>query len=80
MAEKAAGFCMSCACGTIADKCLVVPTSHVTVELMTSVTHISSGSVSSLCTVAQGQLHNCTFVPVSAGGLLKSIFIWFQKK
>lgn len=71
---------MYCACGITADKCLVVLTIHVTVEVMTSVTHISSGSVSSLCIVAQDQLHNCTFVPMSAGGLLNSIFIWVQKK
>ena len=67
-------------CGITADECLVVLNIHVTVQVMLSVTHISNGKVSSLCTVAQDQLQNCTFAPLSAGGLPSSTFIWFQKK
>jgi hypothetical protein len=67
--QKNCRFCMSFACGITADECLVVLNIHVIVKVMKSVTYVSSGSVSSLCTVAQDQLQNCTFVLLSAGGL-----------
>jgi hypothetical protein len=79
MAEKLPFLSLSL-CVITADECLVVLNIHVTAQIMISVKHISSGKVSSLCTVAQDQLQNYIFAPLSAGDLPNSTFIWFQKK